>query len=684
VSPRIDKGPPTRVKLLVLLAITLVAAFFRLYRLDTLPPGDGYDPAYYGVDALRILDGEWPIFLPTNFGREALFSYVVALSVALFGVSPFSIHLASAMVGILTVPVVYLLAEELLGEEGGALGQFGGLLAALVVAISYWHLTWSRYGVRAILLPLLAAMTICVLWRALRTNSKRCFAGAGFFLGLGMYTYPAARILPLLVVLGFVYVLVSRRSLARRDLLHLAIVGLVALVVFAPLGVYFVTHPGSFSQRLGQASVLSPSLDLKGNLQALGDGLLRTLLVLNFRGDDMPLYSLPGRPALNAFLSVLFLAGLCVSLLRIKRPVYAFLLTWLVVMSVPAMVSQYAPAAKRAIGALPAAMVLVAIGALVPWDVLNRQRLRRQPGWARGAMVAMAAMVAAGLLYSAVRTYRDYFVVWAGDPDLFTHFEVGITSIGKYAGSLPPDEQVYLSPVAADHPGVVFNSQRRPRIQGYDGRVCIVVPQETAGSTTYLIVPNDDTNSLDLLRAYFPQGEVAAEGPLHYQQPYFLAYRVPGSTRALIGPSHPVEVDWGNKIRLLGYDLGAAVYGPGDTMTLTLYYQALEGMDSDYTVFTHLLGPENPTTGGTAWGQSDSEPCRRSYPTSSWTTGEIVRDQFAIGIADDAPPGDYQIEAGLYLLATMTRLPATNSEGHRLLDDAALLGTVEVRETSHE
>ena len=54
---------------LYLLAITAVGAFLRLFRLADLPPGDGYDVAQYGLDALDILDGARPIFLPANFGR---------------------------------------------------------------------------------------------------------------------------------------------------------------------------------------------------------------------------------------------------------------------------------------------------------------------------------------------------------------------------------------------------------------------------------------------------------------------------------------------------------------------------------------------------------------------------------------------------------------------------------------
>ena len=149
-----------RRKFALILAITALAASYRLYRLDTLPPGDGYDPALYGADALKILQGARPVFLPTNFGREPLFSYLVTASVLALGPTALAVHLTAAVVGIMTIPAVYLLGEELFVQEEEPLKSYGGLVAALMMALSYWHLNWSRYGVRAILVPLFAALTM--------------------------------------------------------------------------------------------------------------------------------------------------------------------------------------------------------------------------------------------------------------------------------------------------------------------------------------------------------------------------------------------------------------------------------------------------------------------------------------------------------------------------------------------
>ncbi|MGD8466715.1 MAG: glycosyltransferase family 39 protein [Anaerolineae bacterium] len=661
------------IKFAALLGIVLLAAFFRLSQIDTIPPGNRYDPAYYGVDALRILDGEWPVFLSTNFGREVLFSYLVALYIALFGPASNAMYVVSAWVGIATVPAVFLLAEELFSTEEALLRRYGGLVAALTLAISYWHLNWSRFGVRAVLVPLVAALTFYFLWRALRTGSTGSFVAAGFFLGLGAYTYQAARLYPVLVVLAFAYVLIARRKITRRDWMHLALVVLVSLIVFAPLAAYFVSHPGSFAQRIGQTSVLAGAQGIRASLSALWNGIVDTVLSFSFQGDLEPTTNLPGRPTLNAFLSILFGAGLVVSLVRIKKPLYLFLLSWLGVMLIPAVLSQFGPIAKRAIGTLPAVMLLVAVGALGPWAAVQRWATRAGTRWVKGLSLAVRALIVAGFVLSAAWTYRDYFLVWAADPDLFTHFEVGPTTMGQYAGTLSRDAVVYISPVAPDHPSIVYNALDHPGLKGYDGRACFVAPQEAVHETQYLIVPADDPSSLDLLHTVFPQGEIVAEGPRHYGQPYFYAYGIPPGERAQVSPSNVAEATWEDKIRLLGYDANASTYQAGDVVQVTPYFQALGPMAEDYTVFFQLLGPDNPATGGPVWGQDDSEPCRRAYPTSVWAPGEIILDVFATTIPQDAPPGEYELRIGFYRLETLVRLPAVDAVGQPVPGDAVLL-----------
>ncbi len=131
---------------------------------------------------------------------------------------------------------------------------------------------------------------------------------------------------------------------------------------------------------------------------------------------------------------------------------------------------------------------------------------------------------------------------------------------------------------------------------------------------------------------------------------------------------HPANVSFDEKIRLLGYDLGAGNGERGAVIPLTLYWQATDEIDADYTVFTHLLGPD-----GRLRGQVDGQPIRGLWPTSRWQPGQIVADRYDLTVAPDAPPGEYRLEVGMYSLATMERLPAFGA-GRRLPDDAFVVG----------
>jgi hypothetical protein len=114
----------------------------------------------------------------------------------------------------------------------------------------------------------------------------------------------------------------------------------------------------------------------------------------------------------------------------------------------------------------------------------------------------------------------------------------------------------------------------------------------------------------------------------------------------------PLNANLGDQVELLGYDLSADVGAPGGTLTLTLYWRALQEMDESYTVFTHLVAAD-----GTIAGQKDNPPVGGSYPTNLWLSGEVVVDVYEIPISADAAPGELALEVGLYIAETGARLP---------------------------
>ncbi|MCP4537064.1 MAG: YfhO family protein [Chloroflexi bacterium] len=197
-------------------------------------------------------------------------------------------------------------------------------------------------------------------------------------------------------------------------------------------------------------------------------------------------------------------------------------------------------------------------------------------------------------------------------------------------------------------------------------RYTLALPDDlTPGASYFLEIVLYQTSTLQ------PLGQARVgdfELPLPTEAP-FEAYRPP---RAFTLPplEHPLEIDLGGQVRLTGYDLEQEA----DALHLTLWWQALQTPQADYTIFVHLFDP----TSGDNVTQSDAQPRSGTYPTSWWTEGEVVSETVTLSLAD-APPGTYQLAVGMYD-HTVTRLQVIGPDGQRLPDDRVILPTdLEVR-----
>jgi len=140
-------------------------------------------------------------------------------------------------------------------------------------------------------------------------------------------------------------------------------------------------------------------------------------------------------------------------------------------------------------------------------------------------------------------------------------------------------------------------------------------------------------------------------------------------------PLHQQEATLGTCARFLGYDLGDEPVRPGETISLTLYWQCLNEMHTSYTVFTHLLGEQ-----GDLVAQRDQVPGDGAFPTTGWRPGEVIADQYVLDVPLDAPSGNYTFSIGMYDLATGMRLAAVDVDGTPLVDNSVSIGQVIVHE----
>ncbi len=128
-----------------------------------------------------------------------------------------------------------------------------------------------------------------------------------------------------------------------------------------------------------------------------------------------------------------------------------------------------------------------------------------------------------------------------------------------------------------------------------------------------------------------------------------------------------------NLIQLVGYDVDTRALRPGETLHLTLYWQALAPIRLNYSVFTHVRGE-----GETLWAGQDAWPQKGAAPTSTWRIGQIITDTYELTLNPDTPPGQYDVEVGLYDSATLQRLLLIEADGRPSDADFIYLSKIRV------
>jgi len=95
-------------------------------------------------------------------------------------------------------------------------------------------------------------------------------------------------------------------------------------------------------------------------------------------------------------------------------------------------------------------------------------------------------------------------------------------------------------------------------------------------------------------------------------------------------------------------------------------------MEEDYTITVQLLGPD-----GRLHGQVDAWPVQGTMPTSRWLPGQEITDPYQVALLPGSPLGQYQVIVGIYLLATMERVPVIDEAGNPV-GDHYVVGKIEV------
>ncbi len=642
-----------------MILILWLALFLRVWQLDVLPPGLHYDEAFNGTMARNVLRGiERPIFFTANFGEEPMHIYTEAILFSIVGESPWTIRLVSAIFGVIFVAALYACARAFFPRS-----DWIALVSAFLAATLYWAINFSRIGIESNSLPMMLTLSAVALAHAYRKMSWGWVIGAGFLLGATVYTYLASRLWLIAVLLWFAYLALFHRTALRTNFSKWLAIAAVALLTLAPLIFFFLQNPVALSGRSG--TVFTPETFLLN--------LARTAGMFFVAGDLDPRDNLPGRPALDMLLAIFFVIGLVLSLARFRKPFCAFLVIWFVVMSLPSALTEFAPNFRRAIGAMPAAILFCALG--VEWIRSKISTFNLQPlAWKYAAFFVLAGILAVSAFWSA----RAYFVDWAGGTGLFYSFDAGLLHAGRALAARPADEQLYLTPDYDQHYTVIWALDGR-HLSSFDGRRALVLP-DSSRAATYGIIAVEDARTQSALGQAFAGSELpliitnAGEN-----RTYATLLTFPKGSRLEESIPKSVLARADAFAALTKAELLAPTFAREEKVQVELQWRAAKSAPQNYTVSVQLIGPPNPATGSRLWAQHDEQPAAGTYPTMDWQPGEEILETYTLKIPRDAPAGSYQIQVGMYLLETGERVPLFQENGTRIENDALIIGSFDLK-----
>lgn len=436
---------------IILFSILLLAAILRFWQLDKYPPGLYPDEAVNGVNALQVLDSaDFKVFFTENNGREGLFINLQALSVQLFGATPWALRAVSAFIGTLTVLIFYLLLKELQNNIRNQTifeNRYFALAGAFLLTVNSWHIHFSHLGFRAITLPFLLCLAVLFLLRGIRTRHTKEFIISGFWWGLGFYSYIGFRLAPLLGLIIFTFdslLWFLRRTISlKKFVIQYVLLGITIIATATPLIGYFITHTQDILSRSAPISVFVAENPL---IQLLISAA-QTALMFNFIGDWNWRHNVAGAPILTYITGLLFIMGvlavLKISLRMLKQKSFSDLFPliiiggWFIVMLMPAFLTREGmPHALRSIGAIPAVIIFATVGLMWLWKILNEKFSLNH----RVSLLLLLIIIAA----ISVENIHRYFIVWGQNNNLPYAFRNDLVEKANFINALDKNTVIYV------------------------------------------------------------------------------------------------------------------------------------------------------------------------------------------------------------------------------------------------
>jgi hypothetical protein len=548
---------------LALFGVLVLAACFRLHLITEKPYGVWYDEAENALEATRILKdpGYRPVFVAGLSQMPALPFYYFAPFVATLGSDVLAVRVATTLAALAAVVACWLCARALFGPAEG-------VIAAALLAVSRWHVTFSRFGMTMIFVSLFAPLTLYLFVRSQRRQSARDAALTGLAFGLGLQFYYAMQAIAAVLAVNLGQRLAVARGHRARALGLFLVTVAAAAFAYAPVLQYAAKHRREFAERMATVSIvpwgsptelgrlfLTDSPQRRETLAKLHTTLVRHARMFHLEGDSNGRHNLPGRPMLDPFTGLLFVVGLVWTIVRMREPRSGLLLLWFVAALAPGVFSLEfeAPQAARTFGLTP----LLAILAALPLAQTGRAiaAVSERPHRLRAAILPVLCV---GIV--AVGTWHAYFSVQLFDQAVWSAFSIQETKIAHVVRDEGRGADIWVPETLLDTPTQELILGQHLQAKAFRaGRDLPLVPD---GRRALLFVLGEEKDTIQRLERYYPHARLAPFGAPRPDgsagEPVLWIVRIPpadiaalaGWSREFVGADgthvtdHVVNADW--------------------------------------------------------------------------------------------------------------------------------------------
>jgi len=380
---------------IIILSVAILLAFVtRFYMLGSAPAGLDSDEAGQGYSAYSILKTgkdefgkSFPIlFRSSGDFKTPVYTYLLVPLIPIFGLNSFTVRLPSAISGVLTILILYLLVKRLSGRTNLA------LVSSLLLAISPWHILFSRTGYEANVALFLLLTGFLVFFYSLKKPWLLVISAILFATAVPAYHSERIVVPLMLIVLFFKY---KNILFAKTHLKFLILGGVIAFIISLPT-IYVATTPGFFARvsdlnilAVGKPAgllenyhgILAPFVNSKILLSTKELGSLylsyfspRFMFVL---GDSGPRSSFPELGTFFIWQFPFYIGGLYLIIKRKElSDLQFFILAFLLIAPIPAAFTRDPHSSTRALQMVIPLIIIISLAIVETFKIIKNKNLR--------------------------------------------------------------------------------------------------------------------------------------------------------------------------------------------------------------------------------------------------------------------------------------------------------------------